>query len=813
MLNQQKDWLMKIEAWRENSNDRTHFSEGEAYQLLRRLEEARAEAGGGGNGTPLEELDRAEAVVLTRLAEARMSRPDGLALAEEWLDRARQLDPAYAPAAVLQCCLFLQMLREQSPFQDLPVIRETDNPAARKRQTEALRVAVDEQIRQARLWRTHLERGKAAALTAGEEAASDLYTQLAVLLTELESGLLSVAEQARTYAKSLEGMFYSSESLQQLQKAVRELGEKRATWDQLLAEREESDVGSIEHAPSALEQIDQLIGMEVIKHRVRQLAQFLQYRQLRSKKGWTLRDSPDLHLVLMGNPGTGKTTLARLLARLYHELGLLERDEVIEVDRSHLIGAYVGQTEQRTMEAIKRAVGGVLFIDEAYSLKRADSHGSDYGQVAIDTLVAAMTSGELAGKFVVILAGYPEEMRQFLSANPGLRSRFPETGHFLLPDYSDEELLAIAEDMAQRNDYSLTEEAKRVFLRRIERERVDASFGNARTARNLVLDAIFAKGRQLAETEGHLGIDDFTVLYPEDVAADPCDLSTDREDSIARTIDEQLEGMVGLVEWKAEMCKLAAFLTVQQERQQRGLPVLPVELHAVFSGNPGTGKTTAARLYARILRQVGYLKRGHLVAASRADLVAGYVGQTAIRTKQKVRDALGGVLFIDEAYSLFASSENDFGSEAVDTLVDEMTKHEENLVVVLAGYPAQMERLLASNPGLSSRFKKYYLFADYTAGELHQILLRAAAAKGYLLTEDTGSAILAHLQKLEQEQQLHGNARFVHNLLQEAIQHQAVRLVNRPLSEQSAEILQELRWEDFAPLFPAVDGVDEESSG
>ncbi len=157
------------------------------------------------------------------------------------------------------------------------------------------------------------------------------------------------------------------------------------------------------------------------------------------------------------------------MAKIYHELGLLERPEVVETDRSSLVGAFVGQTEEQVMSKVREAVGGVLFIDEAYALKRAGQSGNDYGQAAIDTLVAAMTSGEYAGRFAVVLAGYPEEMRDFLKANPGLRSRFPESNHYLLADYTDQELLAIGRSIATANDYVLTEQAERALLGRLER--------------------------------------------------------------------------------------------------------------------------------------------------------------------------------------------------------------------------------------------------------------------------------------------------------------------------------------------------------
>ncbi len=405
-------------------------------------------------------------------------------------------------------------------------------------------------------------------------------------------------------------------------------------------------------------------------------------------------DEPGLHMVITGNPGTGKTTIARLLAKLYHQLGLLESDHVVEVNRSHLVGSYLGQSEENTTNYVRQAIGGVLFIDEAYSLKREGQSGNDYGQAVIDTLVSSMTSSEYGGKFAVILAGYPEETRQFLFANPGLRSRIPDQNYIELPDFETEELLQIAENTALSNDFFFTDEALRLVQDNIEQARVDDTFGNARTVRDIVLRIIFQK-----RTDRKLTTDswiDHMTLAAQDVK-DPKQNENESEPL------QQLEQLIGLQSIKEEVKKLSSFVQIQQARKSKGAPAVPIQLHAVFTGNPGTGKTTIAKIYAAILKERGLLKRGHLVVASRSDLVAGYVGQTAAKTKTVIRDALGGVLFIDEAYSLFRGSQ-DFGKEAIDTLVDEMTKHNENLVVVLAGYQQEMKQFIDSNPGLASRF-------------------------------------------------------------------------------------------------------------
>nr|WP_238933352.1 AAA family ATPase [Brevibacillus choshinensis] len=795
MMHQQEERnpIQLIERWRTNPPGIREITEGELISLLREIEQQRSTNPDGAA------LDRAEAVVLTRMAAQRMTKRGGVTLAEEWLERAEQLDPTYLTATEYRLQLCFSQLRDHVLANAFPSIRETDNVVTRRRTVEVLSALAASETDDMGKWRTLAAKAVSLATKLKDPQCQAIAAQVEQIYVAREQLLLELKERVQAYAGSLSGVFFSTEMLGQLQDTIRKLAAQHEQKALLLQQdesgEEEEDAG---RELSALEQLEGLIGLGEIKLRVRQLAQFLQYQRLREEKGWHMHDQLPLHLVLMGNPGTGKTTLARLMARLYHELGLLEHGQMIEVDRSHLIGAYVGQTEQRVMEAVKQADGGVLFIDEAYSLKRPDSSGSDYGQVAIDTLVAAMTSGEYAGRFVVILAGYPEEMRHFLLANPGLYSRFPETGHFLLPNYSAEELLLIADHVAHRNDFSLTAPAKLALRQRVEKSQVDDTFGNARTVTNIVLDAIFSKGRATAGKD--LQWEDYTVLLPEDVAEDV--VTTDEP-----TATERLESLVGLEQVKAELKKIAAFVAVQQERGSLGMPMSPVELHAVFTGNPGTGKTTVAALYAQILKEIGYLKRGHLVQASRADLVAGYVGQTAAHTRRKVREALGGVLFIDEAYSLLGNGERDFGQEAIHTLVEEMTRHEENLVVVLAGYPFEMNQLLTSNPGLLSRFKKYVHFADYTVDELVLILQQAASEAGYQIDSRVIGQIKDKLLAVTESQRLDGNGRFSRNLLQEAMQHQAVRLMAVPKQSWTQELLTTLEWADFAPM---LDWIGEE---
>ncbi|MGI6166299.1 MAG: AAA family ATPase [Limnochordia bacterium] len=250
-----------------------------------------------------------------------------------------------------------------------------------------------------------------------------------------------------------------------------------------------------------------------------------------------------------------------------------------------------------------------------------------------------------------------------------------------------------------------------------------------------------------------------------------------KQETLTEIMDE-LDQLIGLSQVKVLVREIKAFIEIQQRRELEGLVCKSLVLHMIFRGNPGTGKTTVARILGKMFREMNVLSKGHLVEVERADLVGEYIGHTAQRTREQVKKAMGGILFIDEAYSLARGGDKDFGKEAIDTLVKAMEDHKSELILILAGYRDEMDRFMRTNPGLRSRFPLHIQFPDYTPAELMEIAQLMLKEREYILSDSAKTRLWTFAEEIN-KQQTSGNARAVRNLIEGAIRRQAVRLVKQ----------------------------------
>lgn len=512
------------------------------------------------------------------------------------------------------------------------------------------------------------------------------------------------------------------------------------------------NIGQSERALQAL------VGLAPIKESVKKIKAFAL-----ANKG----NSVNLHMCFYGNPGTGKTEVARIIAGILYENKILPTKNVIEVDRSGLVSQYFGATAQKTQNVIDSAMGGVLFIDEAYALGNNSDLGiDDYGKEAIDTLVKAME--DYRGKFCVIFAGYKNETKKMIGTNPGLRSRIAFELDF--PNYSREELEKITNIMLKSRHYTISEQAMSKVLDITDVKRKDSNFANAREIRNIVEQVIMCQNiRCLGTDEKQIEIVDVNK-YITDAKID-LPLSADNQNQIL-TADEQLDALIGLQAVKRMVKKIRAYAKKNQSQAD-------FNLHMCFYGNPGTGKTEVARLLSQLLYDAGVLEEAKLVETDAHGLMGAYVGETAPKTQEKIDEAMGGVLFIDEAYALTSGSAADgratsYGDEALAVLLKEMEDKRGRFCVIFAGYKEEMKAMLSSNPGLESRVQFKLDFPDYSEEELQQIAKVFLHKKQYEITDDALQKI-GQLAEYFRNKDNFANARTIRNILDQVIMNQNLR--------------------------------------
>ncbi len=556
----------------------------------------------------------------------------------------------------------------------------------------------------------------------------------------------------------------------------------------------EEDLGPAETAETVeelLAELDGMTGLAEVKTQVHKIVNHVSVQKM--QKAYNIKQSGHgtLHLLFTGNAGTGKTTVARIIGRIYKRLGVLSTGQLVECTRRDLVSQYVGATAPLVQQKVKEAMGGILFIDEAYTLCRDDN--DTFGKEAIEALLTDIENHR--DNLMVILAGYSVEMERFMDQNQGLRSRIPTEIRF--EDYSVEEMTQIFLQNIRKEgkilDVGLEEEVRRL----IEVQSGKKDFGNARGIRNMTNAVILNMENRIGEADPALiSKNDFLIIRREDL-----EIAEEKQAS-TKTVQEYLEdlnALTGLASVKAQVNTIVASVSMNKRRQDMGMSVGGYgTLHMIFKGNAGTGKTTVARIIGNIYRELGVLRTGQLVECGRSDLVAGYSGQTALKTKAKVQEALGGVLFIDEAYALAGDA---FGKEAIDTLVADIENYRNDLMVIIAGYSGDMDTFLKENQGLSSRFPNEIMFEDYTPEEMLSIMKHMLAANQLVVADSLTPLLLQLIAKYSMDADF-GNARGIRNLTQKLMENQNVRLYRMelagvPMSKEDYKVITE---EDITPL-------------
>ncbi|MCR5560924.1 MAG: AAA family ATPase [Bacteroidales bacterium] len=526
-----------------------------------------------------------------------------------------------------------------------------------------------------------------------------------------------------------------------------------------------------------MKELDGFVGMKSVKDAIRRIAQEVAVQKQLIEMGEAAEGLKKYNFVLTGNPGTGKSSVARMFGKIFHALGVTATDRVVEKVPKDIISQYVNESDKQMDAAITEAMGGVLFLDEAYDLEPMDSAGrstSSEGKKAVQTLLTRMENE--AGKFVVICAGYPKQMNDWLGSNDGLKRRF---SHFIhIDDYTAEELLEIYERTAKAKRYNFTlanEEVRMKALNMFQNmvAMKDERFGNAgeavkkveetKTNMNVRINGLPAD--QWTPENLHTAfLEDIPYEEPEKVSVEKC--------------LEELNKLVGLEGVKGSLTKLAHTINneIEAAKLENRRPEIPLG-HYLFLGNPGTGKTTVARLMGKILYSMGALPSPKVIEVGVADLKGRFTGDSEAQTKHIIDTAMGGILFIDEAYQLVGG--DSFNASIMNVLLTRLENDRGKFVCIAAGYTYEMQAFIESNSGIRSRFpeRNWINFEDYNPDELYRIFMIYANEGGYKLDTMAENAVKAKfIQIYGKRDRTFGNGREARNLFDDVKGNLAARL-------------------------------------
>ncbi len=496
-----------------------------------------------------------------------------------------------------------------------------------------------------------------------------------------------------------------------------------------------------------LGELNEFIGMDSVKKEIHKLATKLMMDKKMQEQGIGNAELTNTHIVLTGNPGTGKTTVANKLGEIFKAIGLLPSGKVVVKEPKNILSSFINESAKQMDQACNEAMGATLLIDEAYNLAKVDNLGNvdETGQQAVEALMTRMSND--AGKFVVIIAGYRKEIELFVKkANPGLERRFTTWLH--IEDYTADQLVDIFMQNIKKGSFNITDEAKE-RLKKLANQMVDTkkdNFGNAGEIIKVLGEAKSRKANRLAVMMNNgqeITKELFQTFEADDIPYDP------PKKIVEEDCFKELNGLIGLDGVKQAVYNIADYIKVERAKTEAlGKKYQGLGDHYLFLGNPGTGKTTVARIMANIFHSLDVLPTNKLVEVARDGLVEAFQGQTAPKTREVFKSAMGGVLFIDEAYALKQSEGDSFGQEAIDTLLKLIEDNRGKIICIAAGYPREMQQWLNTNSGLKSRFNKVVNFEDYNDEELVQIFMKKATNDQLTLTPEAEAKMQEYFKEL-----------------------------------------------------------------
>jgi len=552
--------------------------------------------------------------------------------------------------------------------------------------------------------------------------------------------------------------------------------------------------------PFLFEEFDNFVGLKNLKQSLKDFITYLDFVKVRKINGIETEESISANCIFLGNPGTGKTSIARLLGKFFKSIGLLEHGHVIEVDRADLIGEFVGETAQKTEKIINRALGGILFIDEAYSLKRERSN-QDFGQEAIDIILKRME--DYKNKFFVIAAGYPLLMQEFLESNPGLKSRFTHT--FTFDDYTSEELTEIFKIFAQKEKYFVQKDAEEFLLEKFEKinHKKNDTFGNARFVRNIFNQTkieLSKRYQQLEENKKDFSA--LNTLSKEDVhAAFSIIQNGSNSDHFNQKVDKyinEINNLVGIEDVKITLNRIIASLKVDKIKKDRSISSIHKNLNSIFIAEPGAGTTTVARLLTKSLKELDRIEHGQLIEIDGSTFFGLDKIDAYLTMDQIFKQLSGNVILVNDAFASLQCS-NDFSDSLLQYFLKKLYLMKDTTIAILAGTKDEVELLISNFPVLQNQFPNIFNFESYSTRQLLEIALSICQKKNYQLDEGAWQQMLEWIVELKKETNKNFyNSRTIKEIINKAIAYQEDRiLAGKNLNESDLMLI---NFEDLTAL-------------